>query len=344
MKNKRNIGEAHTNEIEKMRPLIDFEEVMKSRKRCGVEFYNRYSKLFINVPCPACGSAGEYLFKKYGFLHRKCTKCLTIWCANRPTEKLLIDYYSNWEAAKKWTQLLIQADSDRRLLQYSPRVEMIIDILKADDNSKNKLAVDLGAGSGAFSLALKEVNYFNEVLAVDFNKECIEACKKTGLNTLLGSVENLNPDSVDLLIMNDLIEHVFDPKKFLEQCYNVLTHNGYLAIACPNGEGFDFKIMKDQTVNITPPEHLNYFNPYSIELLLESIGFKVLSTETPGILDAQIIVREVNAGRLDLDNNNEYLDYLLMQSDIDVVISFQDFLIKNKLSSHMMVLAKKPSS
>jgi predicted SAM-dependent methyltransferase len=104
-------------------------------------------------------------------------------------------------------------------------------------------------------------------------------------------IDIIDDESVDLISMNDMIEHLFDPKTFLMQCRTKLVSDGALSIACPNGEGFDYQLMKEMTVNITPPEHLNYFNPNSLSFLLERTGFKVVSIETPGILDVQIVKR-----------------------------------------------------
>ena len=116
---------------------------------------------------------------------------------------------------------------------------------------------------------------------------------------------------------------------------------GLIEIATPNGEGFDFKILKENTVNITPPEHLNYFNPTSIRILLKRAGFSILRVETPGILDTQIVMRELKQNTAKLRIKNEFIHYLLYETNSDVVQSFQRFLQENLLSSHMLIFAEK---
>ena len=326
--------------IDKMRPRESHEKALLLRKECGTNFFNNYFKQFVHVNCPACDNDGPVIFKKFGFKHKKCKECNTIWCSERPTEELLTEYYSNWEAPKYWTQLLVETDVNRKMLQYKPRVLSLVNLLKKDNSFSPKVAVDLGAGSGAFALSLKETLFFNKVIAVDLNLECYEVCKKNGLHSIQGSIEDLENSSVDFLTMNDMIEHLFNPKEFLKQCHAVLTKGGYLSIACPNGEGFDFKIMKDQTVNLTPPEHLNYFNPSSIKFLLNSIGFESVSIKTPGMLDTQIVIREAQENKLDM-SHDRYLEHLLLNTNEAVVANFQEFLKQNCLSSHMLVFAKR---
>jgi hypothetical protein len=139
--------------------------------------------------------------------------------------------------------------------------------------------------------------------------------------------------------MNDLIEHVYDPVKLLRACGKALRSKGYVSIATPNGEGFDFKILGKNTGNITPPEHLNYFNTVSMVKLLNRSGYKAIYVETPGKLDVDIILKQKESG-YPLKKNNVYLDYLLEQDDV-VRGNFQDFLASNALSSHMLILARK---
>jgi 2-polyprenyl-3-methyl-5-hydroxy-6-metoxy-1,4-benzoquinol methylase len=190
---------------------------------------------------------------------------------------------------------------------------------------------------------LKNTKFFKNILAVDFDEDCCRACNDLGLDVEQGSVDVLADNSVDLMVMNDMIEHLFDPTEFLLQCNKKLTNNGYIAIACPNGQGFDFQLMKEKTVNICPPEHLNYFNVHSLPLLLGSAGFNVVSAETPGILDADIVKRGLEDGSFCMDDNM-FLKNLLLSSSEETLTCFQEFLSTNKLSSHMLVIANKTIS
>ena len=112
-------------------------------------------------------------------------------------------------------------------------------------------------------------------------------------------------------------------------------------LSTPNGEGFDFKILKDKTENITPPEHIQYFNPKSIKILLEKIGFEIIDISTPGILDTNIIKRQITEKQFDIKQNNEFLDFIYSINNEELENSFQKFIQENKLSSHMLIFARK---
>jgi 2-polyprenyl-3-methyl-5-hydroxy-6-metoxy-1,4-benzoquinol methylase len=323
-----------------MRPKNTYDNVLMQREKDGKSFSAQFAEKFVEVACPACGSTSfEKAFEKFGFGHRVCGRCRTLYCSPRPVDELLSKYYNEFEAPKLWTKLLLEADTQRKMLQYKPRVDKVINDIRNDGRKKLGLALDIGAGSGAYSLALKSAKMFKEVIAFDISEDCVEVCRKKGLKTETGQLIDLDKDRFEFLCMNDLVEHLFDPLEFLGQCLRILKPGGYLSIATPNGEGFDFKILREKTKNITPPEHLNYFNPHSIEQLLKRAGFEVVKTDTPGMLDVEIVLKEKQAG-FPLKERNDYLDYLLDQ-DEEVMVNLQRFISENGLSSHMLVLAKK---
>ena len=77
------------------------------------------------------------------------------------------------------------------------------------------------------------------------------------------------------------------------------------------------------------------FNPYSISIFLDKLGFQTLEITTPGKLDIDI-----------LKNNKNILDNLLFKyifktSDEKYLKNLQNFISKFNLSSHMMIVCKK---
>lgn len=326
--------------IEKMRPAELHNQILLKREKCGVDFYLKNYNSFIEINCPSCAEQGKIEFYKYGYSHLKCEKCKTLYVSPRPSQELLFEYYSSYEAPTAWNDILIETNNERKYLQHIPRVEKLHSIMKEFDIPSN-VFVDLGAGNGNFAKAVLEANIFNDVVATDISDSCIDACKKQGLQTIKCTIDEFNNSSIDCITFNDLIEHVFDPYAFVLECYSKLNLNGILMLSTPNGEGFDFKILKEKTENITPPEHIQYFNPHSIKVLLEKVGFEIVDISTPGILDAEIIKRQRNEKQFELNGANEFLDFMYQQNDAEIEKNFQDFLQKSNLSSHMLVFARK---
>jgi len=325
--------------IDLMRPEDEYDLLSKQRVIDGKAFYKRYKNQLIEINCPSCDKVGEPAFFKYGFNHKICVECNTLYCSPRPDEDLLKIFYNKWDSPSMWTEVLLKSDTERNIFQYQPRVNELISLMKNNDTESGGIAVDIGAGAGTFALCLKNTKYFSDVIALDLSEECVKICKKIGLHAEEKTINQISNDFCDLICVNDLVEHLFDPYSFFINCHKVLRKNGYVFITTPNGQGFDFKIMKEKTINISPPEHIQYFNPQSMELILNRAGFKIISLETPGKLDTQIILKEKLNG-FKVSKKNEYIDYLLEQEET-VLKDFQDFLSKNKLSSHMLCLAQK---
>src|SRR3990167_11567478 len=97
-------------DYEKMRPQKEYEHSLNLRESDGHKFYEAFKDRLVTTPCPACGQEGIFAFTKYGFQHKKCPECQTIYTSPRPPESLLSVYYNEYEAAKFWTSLLLKAD------------------------------------------------------------------------------------------------------------------------------------------------------------------------------------------------------------------------------------------
>ena len=327
--------------IDKMRPLELYSKLLLMREESGVSFYLNNCDKFVEITCPACGIIEEKVcFFKYGYSHKKCKKCNTLYVSPRPTENMLFDFYETYDAPKAWNDILIETNTDRKYLQHIPRVEKLKEIVCKSQN-KQTYFVDLGAGNGNFAKAVQEGNIFKTVIATDISDNCVASCKSQGLDSRKCTVTDFDDDSIDCITFNDLIEHVFNPYEFLSNCYKKLSNNGLLMLSTPNGEGFDFKILNSETENIVPPEHIQFFNPRSIKIILENVGFEILDISTPGFLDIDIIKRQVTDKNYNLKQNNAFLDFIYSLNSEDVENSFQEFLQKNNLSSHMLVFAIK---
>jgi len=141
----------------------------------------------------------------------------------------------------------------------------------------------------------------------------------------------------DIVVSFEVIEHIFEPEIFLQKINSFLNLNGLLFLSCPNGKGFDIEVLKEKSQAIDS-EHVNLFNPYSISLLLQKVGFKVLNVSTPGRLDAEIVREVALKGEYSLD---DFLANILITNWKKYGWSFQKFLAENNLSSHMWTVAKK---
>jgi SAM-dependent methyltransferase len=181
---------------------------------------------------------------------------------------------------------------------------------------------------------------FARVIGVEPTPDLAATCRARGIEMIEKPIEQVTLDvAVDVVASFEVIEHLFAPRAFIEQCARVLRPGGLFIVTCPNVKGFDVQVLQaaSDTVDV---EHLNYFHPASLARLLEACGFEVIESSTPGKLDAELVRKKALAGLFDL-SSNEFLRELLIDRWDELGADFQEFLAAHRLSSHMWLVARK---
>ena len=76
--------------------------------------------------------------------------------------------------------------------------------------------------------------------------------------------------------------------------------------------GFDIRLLKNKSDTIDH-EHLNYFNPFSMSLLLKNCGYRVLEIFTPGKLDAELVRKKILSGDFVLEKEDEFIKHVFSE-------------------------------
>jgi SAM-dependent methyltransferase len=234
----------------------------------------------------------------------------------------------------------------------SSKVKKIHNLIK-DYTSEKKLnelkILEVGCNSGIFLSELRlcfeqlspdlNVSYFG----IDIDSDAIENNvdkKNTLQNISAEEYSEATKEKFDFVLHFELIEHLANPFKFALSINSLLIPGGIHFFTTPNGDGFDniainYNKIRLLAHSIFPPMHLNSFSPSSISILSLRSSFDILSIDTPGIFDVDMVKLSYE----DLDDkspfkfinslNNEQLGYL------------QACLQKLKASSHMEITLSK---
>ncbi len=320
------------------------DELMAEQKRLFIldvrDLLKRRDK-FVAVCCPACDSK-EYKkeWRKYGLTFVRCKKCDTVFVCPRPTREVIDEYSRYSRNYVYWNKYIFPASENaRREKIFKPRAELVRDLCMKYKVNLGTI-VDVGAGFGTFCEEIKKLNLFKRVIAVEPNTDLADTCRKKGIETVERRIEDTKfRGKIDVITNFEVIEHLFSPKEFLLGCRAVLSRGGIVITTCPNIEGFNLKVTKEvsDTVDV---EHLNYFHPESLALLLGICGFDVMHSSTPGQLDAELVRKDVLAGNFDI-SNQPFLKQILIDRWGELGEKFQNFLSKNMLSSNMLLIGKK---
>lgn len=297
---------------------------------------------FVTVNCPACGQVrGDKAFEKYGFTFRRCAVCATIYMTPRPSEAAMADYYANSENYAFWAKYIFPAsEAARREKIHKPWLQRVLGYCETFHVTKGTL-LEVGPGFGTFASVATQSGEFARVVAVEPTPELAQACRDRGVEVINKRVEDLcgEIERVDVVVAFEVIEHLFEPRRFLEGILPLITPGGLLILSCPNGQGFDIAMLGAGALAVDA-EHVNLFNPASLTGLMKDVGFEVLKSHTPGRLDAEFVREAALKGEIDLD---PFLQRVLVDEWDEHGWPFQQFIAQQGLSSHMWIAARRPA-
>ncbi|MBI3855479.1 MAG: methyltransferase domain-containing protein [Planctomycetes bacterium] len=297
---------------------------------------------FVKVACPACAAdVPRPAFEKMGFSYVVCSRCETMYVSPRPTPELLELYYSTSENYAYWNAHIFPAsEAARREKIFRPRAERMAEICRRHRVPGGTL-LEVGAGFGTFCEEISRLGFFKRVIAVEPTPDLAATCRRKGLEVVQKRIEEARIDGgpVNAVASFEVIEHLFAPREFLEGCARLLPPGGLLVLTCPNGKGFDIQILGPLS-GAVDTEHLNYFHPASLALLVSDAGFDVVEALTPGKLDAELVRKKALSGELDL-SKEPFLKDVLIDRWESLGGSFQQFIADHGLSSHLWLVARR---
>jgi len=145
---------------------------------------------------------------------------------------------------------------------------------------ENSKILDIGCGDGSIRNLLREPNYYG----IDGQKELIENLIKQKVKAKL---VDFNKDSLsfeeerfDFILLLDILEHVANPQKLLDESKLRLKETGRIIITLPNDYHFLNKLRFIFNKHLTedpfaPFGHMHYFPIKSGERFLIKSGFKI---------------------------------------------------------------------
>jgi len=319
--------------------LLDGQEAAFAR---DIERLQARAAEFVVVTCPACGQGrGAKAFEKYGFAFKRCDDCATIYMSPRPSEDVMADYYANSENYAYWAKYIFPAsEAARREKIHKPWLQRVLGYCDAFGVARGTL-LEVGPGFGTFAAVATASGEFSRVVAVEPTPELAQACRERGVEVINKRIEDLGGEvgRADVVVAFEVIEHLFEPRRFLEYIFPLIAPGGLLIVSCPNGLGFDIAILGAGALAVDA-EHVNLFNPASLTRLLQDCGFEVLKAHTPGRLDAEFVHEAALKGEIVL---GPFLQRVLVDEWDEHGWPFQQFIAQQGLSSHMWLAARRPA-
>lgn len=231
-------------------------------------------------------------------------------------------------------------------------------ILKYLIPSQKDKILDIGCGVGYFSSLLSD--HGAEVWGIDISVESIDICKLTvGENFTVGNAESLefNNQIFDKVLCSEVLDHVKDDRKAIEEMFLVLKPKGILVVTVPSTDGvFGSKIKRIMHDHDDGPEkhEREGYTKQEITDLIEYVGFKTENVNYTMVFFTEIIMGitklayskkakedhlESQADVKKVHNSKIFKFYKLIFPLLLLISKIEDMLLSWLLKGHMIVLS-----
>ncbi|MHB8433087.1 MAG: class I SAM-dependent methyltransferase [Candidatus Tyrphobacter sp.] len=140
--------------------------------------------------------------------------------------------------------------------------------------------LDVGAAAGCVAQGFGDYGW--DVTALEPNERMASMAASVCSRVISGSLEDaLIEGSFELVSMIQVVAHVYDLHRALQNALSVTSPRGYWLIETWNGESVTARILGRQWHEFSPPTVLRVFTPPALDKIAGHYGFERVATGRP---------------------------------------------------------------
>jgi len=232
-----------------------------------------------SLQCPLCESSqvSEFLSAPDRFHRRhvlyqlmRCASCSCVWLKDPPKPEEMGPHYD-----EEYHKAITAAGEGSASIRWKRQRETI---------SKHKSGgaiLDIGCSSGGFLSTMQGPSW--KLHGIEMEESTAERARKiTGAEVFVGEALDapFAPESFDVVTTFDVLEHVYQPPKFLAKISEWLKPGGIYYTMLPNIESWEARMLGSYWYGLELPRHLFHFSPQSLSKVMASLGFIDVSIKT----------------------------------------------------------------
>jgi 2-polyprenyl-3-methyl-5-hydroxy-6-metoxy-1,4-benzoquinol methylase len=228
-----------------------------------------------------CGSGTWRLYlrgRRFSVL--KCSGCLGYRIDPPPisSPQESEDFYTNYYRTVATEVAAIEKSTSSKTAGFWRVAERAPDLLQV-----RRTVLDIGCGDGHLCAELKASGW-PSVIGIDVSRTRVARARQlypdlTFFDRPLTAI-GLEKSSLNLIVMEAVIEHLPQPIETLAEFRDFLAPGGQIVLTTPNMDSGEFRFLRKRwTSMLAPHAHIFLFSPASIRALLSQAGF---TPETTG--------------------------------------------------------------
>ncbi|MEK7252736.1 MAG: flippase-like domain-containing protein [Actinomycetota bacterium] len=224
---------------------------------------------FENAVCFRCRIPGTLRWKLDQFALVDCPQCGQTFMSPRLNHDGRLALYG----ARAYFDSGVYKTAGAKDLQRT-WAEGRLDLIDAAlDGGRRQSLFEVGCAYGMFLEATKERGY--RVEGLEFSPVAAGvASERLGCTIHVGEVVELPAGDHDVVAFWDTIEHVPDPKAFMEAAVRLIRPGGIVALSCPRFDSLPAKVLRTRWWTLKPHKHIWHFTRADLRRLLADVGLK----------------------------------------------------------------------
>lgn len=271
----------------------------------------------------------------------ECPSCGLAYLKDQPTADMLDVIYGDDYIPHKFNEHLGGFIAGLRRRVQAKKVAPLAGRL-----GDGAVIADVGPGNGEFLSLIKSAGRAGwRLYGIDFSDHAIDAVERIGAIGVKARFESVDWQGppIDAITMNQVIEHLDDPRAAVAKSFELLRPGGILFLETPSTDGWDYHLFKQRHWGgWHTPRHFFLFNAANLSRLVESQGFVV--EEVCHLLSPNFWLQSVHH-RL-MDRGSERLAKLFDVSVLPSLIAASALdVIQNgvrRRTSNFRLIARKP--
>lgn len=163
------------------------------------------------------------------------------------------------------------------------------------NNKKGKKLLDIGCADGSFA-ALLQKRFGFDSYGIDISPKVVKRARLNGIKARVGNLSEKLPYKkcmFDVVIMCEVIEHIFDTDFLLNEVYRVMKKNGLLFITTPNVASFTSRVKLifggypnglEYCLDENSNGHIRAYTPHVLRRQLFKHNFTMMKLTSPNFL------------------------------------------------------------